>query len=78
MNEGHFPYPHDTDPDIFREALAHSEATTGFPATLIERDYYCSLVLQHLFSGDYLLMAHAFCSHGCYCSKANKVSEINK
>lgn len=52
MDEVHFPYPHDTDPDIFREALAHSEATTGFTATLIEKDYYCSLVLQYFFDSD--------------------------
>jgi len=52
MNEVHFPYPHNTDPDIFREALAHSEATTGFTATLIEKDYYSSLILQYLFDSD--------------------------
>jgi len=52
MNEVHFPYPHDTDPDIFREALAYSEATTGFTATLIEKDYYCSLILQYFFNSD--------------------------
>ena len=52
MDEVHFPYPHDTDPDIFREALAYSEATTGFTATLIEKDYYCSLILQYFFDSD--------------------------
>ena len=52
MDEAHFPYPHDADPDIFREALAHSEATTGFTATLIEKDYYCSLILQYFFDSD--------------------------
>jgi predicted nucleotidyltransferase component of viral defense system len=52
MDEVNFPYPHDADRDIFREALAHSEATTGFTATLIEKDYYCSLVLQYFFAGD--------------------------
>lgn len=45
-------YPHDTDRDIFREALAYSEATTGFPAILIEKDYYCSLILKYFFAGD--------------------------
>lgn len=45
-------YPHDTDREIFREALAYSEATTGFPAILIEKDYYCSLILKHFFDGD--------------------------
>jgi predicted nucleotidyltransferase component of viral defense system len=45
-------YPHDADPDIFREALAYSEAAKGFTATLIEKDYYCSLILMHFFSGQ--------------------------
>ena len=52
MDEVNFPYPHDTDREIFREALAHSERTTGFTATLIEKDYYCSLILQAFFDGD--------------------------
>jgi len=52
MAEAHFPYPHDADPDIFRDALAHSEADQGFTSTLIERDYYCSLVLRYFFSTD--------------------------
>ena len=51
MDEVNFPYPHDTDPDIFREALSYSEALTGFTASLIEKDYYCSLILQHFFAG---------------------------
>lgn len=52
MGVSNFPYPHDSDPDIFREAVSYSEAITGFTATLIEKDYYCSVVLQHLFSYD--------------------------
>lgn len=52
MNKPSFFYPHDADPDIFREALAHSEAATGFTATLIEKDYYCSLILQYLFGRE--------------------------
>ena len=52
MAEEHFAYPHKTDPDIFREALAYSEADKGFTASLIEKDYYCSLVLQYFFSND--------------------------
>jgi predicted nucleotidyltransferase component of viral defense system len=52
MDEVNFPYPHDADRAIFRDALAHSEATTGFTATLIEKDYYCSLILQYFFDGD--------------------------
>ena len=52
MVEANFPYPHHADPDIFRAALSYSEATTGFTATLIEKDYYCSLLLRCLFSRD--------------------------
>jgi predicted nucleotidyltransferase component of viral defense system len=52
MGEVNFPYPHYTDPDVFREALSYSEAVTGFTASLIEKDYYCSLILQYFFDGD--------------------------
>ena len=50
MAKAHFLYPHEADPDIFRESLAYSEAEKGFTSTLIEKDYYCSLVLQYFFS----------------------------
>jgi predicted nucleotidyltransferase component of viral defense system len=49
MAEVHSSYAHVSDPDVFREALAYSEANTGFTASLIERDYYCSLILQYFF-----------------------------
>jgi len=52
MDSLKFPHPHITDRDVFRESLKHSEAATGFTAMLIEKDYYCSLILQHLFSND--------------------------
>jgi predicted nucleotidyltransferase component of viral defense system len=52
MDEIRFPYPHDTDTDIFREALSYSEGVTGFSASLIEKDYYCSLILHHVFHSD--------------------------
>ena len=29
----------------FRQALNHTEAETGFAQRLIEKDYYCSLIL---------------------------------
>ena len=44
-------YPHQLDIEIFRESLAYSAAETGFAVSLIEKDYYCSLVLGHLFNG---------------------------
>jgi len=49
MAEVNFPYSHEADPDIFREALSYSEAAMGFTASLIEKDYYCSLILHHIF-----------------------------
>ena len=52
MAEVRFPYPHDADPDIFREALSYSEGVTGFTVNLIEKDYYCSLILHHLFDRE--------------------------
>lgn len=67
MNNMIFPYPHDGDPDVFREALAYSEATTGFTASLIERDYYCSLILQCLFdSGTSLVFKGGTCLSKVY------------
>ena len=52
MAEASFPCPHETDPDIFRESLSYSEGVTGFTASLIEKDYYCSLILHHLFDRE--------------------------
>jgi len=37
-------YHEDTEP--FREAINFTESNTGFSARLIEKDYYCSLVLR--------------------------------
>ena len=52
MTNAQLKYPHDTDPEIFREALSYSEADKGFTSTLIEKDYYCSLVLHYFFSNE--------------------------
>ena len=52
MDDINFSYPHDMDPDIFREALSYSEGLTGFTASLIEKDYYCSLILRHIFNHE--------------------------
>lgn len=40
------------DEDLFREALEFSAARTGFPARLVEKDYYCTLLLQYLTGAD--------------------------
>jgi predicted nucleotidyltransferase component of viral defense system len=36
------------DTDLFREALSFTQSETGFSARLVEKDYYCSLLLQDL------------------------------
>lgn len=51
MGDHLVPYPHESDIEIFRESLAYSAAETGFTVSLIEKDYYCSLVLDHFFNG---------------------------
>ena len=42
------PFAFHDDEDLFREALEFSAAKTGFPARLVEKDYYCTLLLQYL------------------------------
>ena len=49
MAEEKLSYPHRDDPDIFKESLSYSEASTGFTASLIEKDYHCSLLLRFIF-----------------------------
>ena len=39
---------HHDDPVLFREALAYTVAETGFPARLIEKDYFCTVLLAYL------------------------------
>jgi len=49
-------FPHEEDPALFQEALRYAEATSGFTASLIEKDYYCSLILRQLFRGETALV----------------------
>ena len=42
------PHNYHEDIDLFREALSFTQSETGFSARLIEKDYYCSLLLQDL------------------------------
>ena len=44
----HKPHHFHEDVDLFREALSFTQTETGFSARLIEKDYYCSLLLQDL------------------------------
>jgi hypothetical protein len=70
MVEKHFSYPHSEDSNIFCEALAYSEADTGFTGFLIEKDYYCSLILRNLFESNtalgYLQALHNRSNRACY------------
>ena len=36
------------DPALFREAVNYTAAETGFVSRLIEKDYFCTVLLQHL------------------------------
>ncbi len=56
------------DPVLFREAVNYTAAETGFTARLVEKDYFCSVVLQYLAGvsdeltfrgGTYLAKVHA-------------------
>jgi len=40
------------DVELFRSALSFTQAETGFSARLIEKDYYCSLLLRDLLLAD--------------------------
>ena len=75
MDEVDFPYPHEADPDIFRESLSYSEGVTGFTANLIEKDYYCSLILHHIFDRETpLVFKGGTCLSKVY-SDFNRLSE---
>jgi predicted nucleotidyltransferase component of viral defense system len=39
---------HDEDPTLFREAVSFTAAQTGFVPRLIEKDYFCTVVLEYL------------------------------
>jgi len=41
--------PRHEDPEFFLEALNFTAATTAFAARLIEKDYFCSVLLNHIF-----------------------------
>lgn len=36
------------DPDLFREAVTFTAAETGFAARVVEKDYFCTVLLQYL------------------------------
>jgi len=44
------------DVALFREALTYTAAETGFIARLIEKDYFCTVLLQYLAADRYALI----------------------
>ena len=40
------------DPDLFREAVNFTAAETAFAVRLVEKDYFCSVVLEYLAARD--------------------------
>jgi hypothetical protein len=64
MTNARLNNPHQADPDIFREALAHSEADRGFTSTLIEKDYFCSLARKEPAIRDFFDVFHAVRKRG--------------
>ena len=36
------------DDDFFKEAVLYTASTTGFTSELIEKDYFCSVLLSYL------------------------------
>jgi predicted nucleotidyltransferase component of viral defense system len=51
MSNFELPMLHE-DKGLFREALDFTAAKTAFPARLVEKDYYCTLLLQYLIRED--------------------------
>ncbi len=43
------PFPHE-DHEVFKEALRYTQKQTGFNIRLIEKDYYCSVILSLLYA----------------------------
>ncbi len=44
----HDSHNYHEDTDLFREALSYTRSETGFSTRLVEKDYYCSLLLEDL------------------------------
>ncbi len=43
---------HDDDPKLLRDAIDFTATQSGFPARLVEKDYFCSVALEYLTAGD--------------------------
>lgn len=43
---------HETDPELMYQAIGYTARETGFNPRLIEKDYFCSVVLEYLAGGS--------------------------
>ncbi|MBI3534674.1 MAG: nucleotidyl transferase AbiEii/AbiGii toxin family protein [Deltaproteobacteria bacterium] len=62
--------PH-LDKNIFREAIQFTQKQTGFSARLIEKDYYCSVILSVLYSKVSEMISHVFFKGGTLLNKVH-------
>jgi hypothetical protein len=49
--------PHD-DPGLFREAIGLTVERTGYAPRLIEKDYFCTILLERLAAADPAISRH--------------------
>lgn len=49
------------DRDMFREAVSFTAAETGFSARLVEKDYFCTVLLQYLATAGVLVFKGGTC-----------------
>ena len=51
-NDEQTPFDLHEDTALFREAVTFTAAETTFPSRLIEKDYYCTILLDYLARTD--------------------------
>lgn len=60
MSEPAPPHAHE-DPTLFAEAVRFTAASSQFDPRLVEKDYFCTLVIQHLAVADALVFKGGTC-----------------
>jgi predicted nucleotidyltransferase component of viral defense system len=53
------------DRDMFLEAVSFTAAETGFSARLVEKDYFCTVLLQYLAETEALVFKGGTCLARC-------------
>jgi predicted nucleotidyltransferase component of viral defense system len=52
QNRNFYKFSVHEDGDFFREAILYTATTTGFNSELIEKDYFCSILLSYLYGDE--------------------------